>query len=123
MEAMAGSEMREDRYSRLRLIPWWDQARIAACRVLVIGAGALGNEILKNLALLGFRRVVVVDLDRIEVSNLSRTVLYRREDVGEQKAVAAARAYRALSRGRTGPADRRECGSRLRIGRHSSGPT
>jgi adenylyltransferase/sulfurtransferase len=97
MEAMAGSEMDEDRYSRLRLIPWWDQGRIAACRVLVIGAGALGNEILKNLALLGFQRVVVVDLDRIEVSNLSRTVLYRKEDVGELKAVAAARAYRALN--------------------------
>jgi adenylyltransferase/sulfurtransferase len=97
METLSGSEVREDRYSRLRLIPWWDQARIAACRILVIGAGALGNEILKNLALLGFRRVVVVDLDRIEVSNLSRTILYRAEDVGEQKSVAAARAYRLLN--------------------------
>jgi adenylyltransferase/sulfurtransferase len=97
METLSGNEQYEDRYSRLRLIPWWDQERIAACRVLVIGAGALGNEILKNLALLGFRHVVVVDLDRIEVSNLSRTVLYRAEDVGEQKSVAAARAYLSLN--------------------------
>jgi adenylyltransferase/sulfurtransferase len=90
------SELQEERYSRLRLIPWWDQAKIAACRVLVVGAGALGNEILKNLALLGFRHVVVVDIDRIEESNLSRTVLYRKEDLGELKVTAAARAYRSI---------------------------
>src|ERR1700687_1227105 len=89
-------EFQEDRYSRLRLIPWWDQSKISDCRVLVVGAGALGNEILKNLALLGFRKVVVVDLDRIEESNLSRTILYRSADVGEFKAIAAARAYRTV---------------------------
>lgn len=93
------SEFQEDRFSRLRLIPWWDQSKISACRVLVVGAGALGNEILKNLALLGFQQVVVVDLDRIEESNLSRTVLYRREDVGDWKASAAARAYLQLAPG------------------------
>src|SRR5579884_2950291 len=80
----------EDRFSRLRLITWWDQAKIAAARVLVIGAGALGNEILKNLALLGFQQIVVVDLDTIEVSNLSRSILYRAEDIGKSKAATAA---------------------------------
>lgn len=90
-------DLLEDRYSRLRLIPWWDQARIAASRMLVIGAGALGNEILKNLALLGCRHVVVADMDRVEVSNLSRSVLYRPQDLGEFKAVAAARAYQELA--------------------------
>jgi len=72
----------EDRYSRLRLIPWWNQEKIEAARVLVVGAGALGNEILKNMALLGFRRVVVVDLDLIEHSNLSRAVLFRYFEFG-----------------------------------------
>ena len=41
----------DGRFSRFGLIGWWDQERLAQAKVLVIGAGALGNEILKNLAL------------------------------------------------------------------------
>jgi molybdopterin/thiamine biosynthesis adenylyltransferase len=94
---VGAQEVREDRYSRLGLIPWWDQNKIRETKVLVIGAGALGNEILKNLGLLGFRDIVVMDLDRIEESNLSRTVLFRSENVGEFKANAAARSVEALN--------------------------
>jgi molybdopterin/thiamine biosynthesis adenylyltransferase len=97
MTRVSEGEFGEDRFSRLRLISWWDQEKIAKCRLLVIGAGALGNEILKNAALLGFTQVVVVDLDRIEESNLSRAVLYRAEDVGKFKAEAAASAYRSMA--------------------------
>ena len=97
MERIAKEDLHEDRHSRLRLISWWDQQKIANCRLLVIGAGALGNEILKNAALLGFRNVVIVDLDRIEESNLSRTVLYRDRDIGQFKADVAARAYHEMA--------------------------
>jgi len=90
-------ELHEDRFSRFRLIPWWDQSKLQGARVLVIGAGALGNEILKNLALLGFERIVVADLDRIEESNLSRTILFNSADVGSYKADVAARSVQKLA--------------------------
>jgi len=83
----------EGRFARLELIEWWDQQRLSEARVVVIGAGALGNELLKNLALLGVGNVFVADLDLIENSNLSRSVLYRAADCGRKKAeVAAGRA-------------------------------
>jgi adenylyltransferase/sulfurtransferase len=81
----------------MRLIPWWEQDKIAKCHLLVVGAGALGHEILKNAALLGFRKIVLVDLDRIEDSNLARTVLYRDRDIDSYKADVAARAFAELA--------------------------
>src|SRR5262245_33118883 len=80
----------DDRFSRFRLISWWDQVRLAGARVVVIGAGALGNEILKNLALLGLGLVFIADLELVENSNLSRSVLFREGDAGRGKAELAA---------------------------------
>ena len=89
-------ESNEDRFGRFRLIGWWDQARLSRAKVLVIGAGALGNEIIKNLALLGVGNVLIADMDRIENSNLSRSALYRASDNGKLKADVAARAAKDL---------------------------
>ena len=86
----------DDRFSRFRLISWWDQEKLAKARILVIGAGALGNELLKNLALLGVGHVMVADLDKIESSNLSRSVLYRAADRGRNKADVAAERAREI---------------------------
>ena len=57
---------------------------------------ALGNEVIKNLVLLGIGHLLVVDMDRIEQSNLSRSVLFRAEHEGSFKAVAAVQAARGL---------------------------
>jgi len=81
----------QDRYATVRLIDWWEQARLDKARVLVAGAGALGNEVVKNLALLGVGQIWLVDFDHVETSNLSRAVLLREADVGLPKAEAVAR--------------------------------
>lgn len=86
----------ENRFDRLRRIEWWDQAKLESARVLVIGAGALGNEILKNLALLGVGKILVVDFDTVEHSNLSRSILYRESDTGHSKAAVAARMMKSI---------------------------
>jgi molybdopterin/thiamine biosynthesis adenylyltransferase len=88
-----------DRYSRFRLIAWWDQDKLAAARILVVGAGALGNEVLKNLAMLGAGEIYIVDFDDIEESNLTRSILFRGRDCGRLKAETAAESLRDINPG------------------------
>lgn len=87
---LQSSDFEEDRYSRLRLIPWWDQDRLKNATIMVVGAGAIGNELIKDLTLLGIGRILVYDMDAIESTNLTRSVLYRAKDVGRYKAEVAA---------------------------------
>src|SRR5215472_8328920 len=62
-------------YSRLDSTIY-NRARLSGLNVMVVGAGALGNEVIKNLALLGLGAIYIVDRDVIESSNLTRSVLF-----------------------------------------------
>lgn len=83
-------------FDRQERISWWSQERISDARVMVVGAGAIGNETLKNLALLGFKNIFIADFDTISTSNLSRTVLFRPEDKGRRKSELAAERTREM---------------------------
>jgi len=62
----------------------------ASCRLLIVGAGGIGCELLKNVVFSGFRDITIIDLDTIEVSNLNRQFLFQRQHVGCSKSVTAA---------------------------------
>lgn len=61
------------------------QDQISAAQVMVVGCGALGNEVLKNLVLMGVRHIVVVDFDMVEIGNLSRSVLFSKADADQKR--------------------------------------
>jgi molybdopterin/thiamine biosynthesis adenylyltransferase/rhodanese-related sulfurtransferase len=88
------------RYSRHLLIPevgLAGQEKLAASRVLCVGAGGLGSPVLAYLAAAGVGRIGIVDDDTVDVTNLQRQILYTMDDVGAPKAATAAARLRALN--------------------------
>ena len=88
------------RYSRHLLIPevgLAGQEKLAAARVLVVGAGGLGSPVLAYLAAAGVGRIGIVDDDEVDVTNLQRQILYDTDDVGKSKASTAAERLHALN--------------------------
>ncbi|MEM1949155.1 MAG: ThiF family adenylyltransferase [Candidatus Caldarchaeum sp.] len=84
-----------DPASRQKELKGWSQDRVAKAVAFVAGAGALGNELVKNLVLLGFKKIVVADFDRVVYSNLSRCIFFRKDHAEEKKPKAVAIAERA----------------------------
>lgn len=73
-----------DIFDRQKRIEGWDQAKIQNSTVMVIGAGAIGNELVKNLVLIGIGKIFLIDYDFINTSNLNRCILFNIESA-EQK--------------------------------------
>ena len=104
MDLTAGSSDR-DRYDRMRRIDWVDMDGIFGSRILVAGAGALGNEAVKDLLLSGFRDLTLVDMDDIVTSNLSRCLFFSDSDVhhGMKCEILAEKAERMFPGARVEP--------------------
>lgn len=64
---------------------------------MVVGAGAIGCELLKNFAMMGLGNIIVTDMDTIEKSNLNRQFLFRPKDIGAAKSETAAKAIKEMN--------------------------
>lgn len=87
----------DERFARTALIPGWNQRRLAEANVIILGMGAIGNEVGRILAMAGVGRLLLCDHDRVEITNLSRCCLFRDADVGRLKVDAAADALNDLA--------------------------
>ena len=85
------------RYARQEQIPDWNQQKLSNAKVLIVGCGALGNEVAKNLSLLGIGSIYLLDYDTIEKHNLTRSVLFRESDIGRTKTEVIAQRIQELN--------------------------
>jgi molybdopterin/thiamine biosynthesis adenylyltransferase len=84
-------------YARQQLIDGWDQKVISNGCIMIVGVGALGCEIAKDFTLMGIGKLILIDLDTIETSNLSRQMLFRPGDEGRPKAEVAAERLKEMN--------------------------
>ncbi len=82
--------MTDLRYLRTNLIDGFSQEVVQKLHFAIVGCGAVGNEVVKNLTLLGVGKLDVFDFDTIEIHNLTKSVLFRESDVGRKKAEVVA---------------------------------
>ncbi len=94
---MNNSANETERYDRQLRIEGWDQEVLSNSTVCIWGIGALGTFVAAELAMMGVGRLIIIDLDTIEVSNLNRQLLFQPEDVGKYKASVAAKKLKQIN--------------------------
>ncbi|MFQ6123307.1 MAG: ThiF family adenylyltransferase [Candidatus Heimdallarchaeota archaeon] len=82
------------RYSRQTLIEGWDQEKLSNAKIVMVGAGALGNYVSLGLVGLGIGALTIIDKDVLERSNMNRQLLFTEKDIGRQKVSALAERLR-----------------------------
>ena len=95
-EIELSSELLE-RYDRQLRLEGWDQRKLIDSKVIIVGVGAIGCELAKDLTLMGVGKIVLVDNDVIELSNLNRQMLFTDSDIGKPKAEVAAEKLKAMN--------------------------
>jgi len=91
-------DLDKDVASRQKMIKGWRQGRLRKTSILVAGAGALGNEIVKNLVMLGIGTIYIIDFDEVVKANLNRCIFFRLSDTenGRKKVKAIAKRAKEL---------------------------
>jgi len=82
-------DLPSNKFERQERLSVWNQRIIEESSVMIVGVGGTGGEVAKNLSLLGIGKLILVDLDTIEYSNLNRQLLFSGNDIGKYKAEIA----------------------------------
>ena len=89
-----------NRYSRqiiLKKIGTIGQKKLLNSKVLIIGVGGLGSPIAIYLAALGIGNIGIIDKDKVEVSNLSRQIIFNNNDIKKNKSIAATKKLKKIN--------------------------
>ena len=76
---LRADRLNEDRFERSKRMTWMDIEAIKKAKILMVGAGAIGNEVAKNLVLSGFHNITLIDMDYVVRSNLNRCLFFTDE--------------------------------------------
>jgi molybdopterin/thiamine biosynthesis adenylyltransferase len=85
MKVLRADRLKEDRLERSKRIKWLNLQSLADNKILVVGVGAIGNEVCKNLVLSGYKNLTLIDMDQIERSNLNRCLFFSDLDANEKR--------------------------------------